>query len=110
MVAAVLPTLKAAADPLTTAGQIIASADVGGRHPAMFGVVASLVRLGFTDRQIWDAASPAFLSHFRNPSEQRTRRGAIASALRWARDEIGADTKSLETPAIKSLQSFLEAG
>jgi hypothetical protein len=109
-VAMVLPTLKAADDPLIAGAQIIASANPGSRYLTAFGVIVSLVRLGLSDRQIWDAASPAFLAHFRNPSEQRARRGTIASALRWARAEIGPDAQSLETPAIKSLQSFLEAG
>jgi hypothetical protein len=110
-VASVLPELRAADAPLAAATEIIAAAQPGGRYPAAFGVVVALVQFGFDDKAIWNAVSPPFAAHFPDAAERRARLGTIASALRWARAEIGPDAATLAAdPVIQSLQQHWEAG
>jgi hypothetical protein len=110
-VAGVLTDLRAAADPLVAAAEIIMDARPGNRYPTAFGALTALVKLGYDDKSIWAVVSTAFAAHFQNPSERRERLESIASALRWARAEIGPDGNSLAVlPAFQSLQRFWEAG
>ncbi len=109
-VASVLPDLRTAADPLAAAAETIADAQPGSRYPTAFGVIVALVKMGFADKVIWETVSPPFAAHFQNPSERRARLDTIASALRWARAEIGPDAETLNAnPAFQSLQKFWEA-
>jgi hypothetical protein len=110
-VASVLPVLCVANAPLATAAEIVAAAQPGGRYPAAFGVVVALVQFGFDDNEIWNAVSLPFAAHFPDAAERRARLGTIASALRWARGQIGPDATTLAAdPAIQSLQRHWEAG
>jgi hypothetical protein len=110
-VASVLTDLRAAADTLAAAAETIADAGPGNRYPTCFGVIVSLVKLGYADKAIWETVSPPFAAHFQNPSERRARLDTIASALRWARAEVGPDAETLNAnPAFASLQRCWEAG
>jgi hypothetical protein len=109
-VAGVLTDLRTAADPLAAGAEMIADAHPGSRYPSAFGVIVALVKLGHADKVIWQTVSPPFAAHFQNPSERRARLDTIASALRWARAEIGPDAETLNAnPAFQSLQRFWEA-
>jgi hypothetical protein len=92
-VADVLPLLRAADDPLKVARDLVATAAPGNRYPTGFGVVVSLVKMGFSDDDIRAAVFGPYLALF-TKHERATRSRALESALNWARSEIGDDNAS----------------
>ena len=89
-VADVLPLLRAADDPLKAARDLVATAAPGNRYPTGFGVVVSLVKMGFSDDDIRASVFGPYLALFAK-HERATRSRALESALDWARSEIGED-------------------
>jgi hypothetical protein len=92
-VAEALPLLRAADDPLGTARDLVATAAPGNRYPTGFGVVVSLVKMGFNDGDIRASVFGPYLALFMK-HECPTRLRALESALNWARSEIGVDNAS----------------
>jgi Bifunctional DNA primase/polymerase, N-terminal len=92
-VADVLPSLRAADNALKAARDLVAAAAPGNRYPTGFGVVVSLVKMGFSDDDIRAAVFDPYLALF-TKHEQAPRSFALESALDWTRSEIGDDNAS----------------
>lgn len=108
-VASVISDLREHADPMARAIEIVRHSTPGNRYPNAFGCTVALVRMGYGDADIERDLIPPYAGLFR-PSERRERTGAISSALRWARGEIGDDAKSLTVTAqAQSIESWWQA-
>jgi hypothetical protein len=92
-VADVLPLLRTADNPLKVARDLVSTAAPGNRYPTGFGVVVSLVKMGFNDGDIRAAVFGPYLELF-TKHVRATRSRALESALYWARSEIGDDNAS----------------
>jgi hypothetical protein len=88
--AAVLPKLRDAADPLAEAARLASTAGYGSRYATAFGLIGALVAMGYPDEAIELAVIAPYLGHF-GREEIRAREHAIGSAFAWARSSIGAD-------------------
>jgi Bifunctional DNA primase/polymerase, N-terminal len=103
-VAAVMPELRAAHDPLEAAVEIIAESSEGNRYPTMFGCCVSLVALGVSDHAIRRAILPVYKERFSDMEWSRSRMEAMDTAIEWARKKFGDDAASLHsTPWAQSL-------
>jgi hypothetical protein len=89
--AAVLPKLRAADDPLIEATRLASTADYGSRYGTATGLIYALVAMGYDDGAIERAVIGPYLDRFTNNGEKRARANAIATATTWARATIGAD-------------------
>jgi Bifunctional DNA primase/polymerase, N-terminal len=89
-VAETLPLLRATDDALKAARDLVATAAPGNRYPTGFGVVVSLVKMGFSNGDIRASVFGPYLALFAK-HERATRSRALESALDWARSEIGED-------------------
>ncbi len=94
-VAKVLPTLRAATDPLAKATEIVADAGEGDRYHTAMGVIIGLAMMGFSDREIASAVFGAYLAKF-TPEEMVSRTPPIISGLRWARASTGPDRMAVD--------------
>lgn len=82
------------AKPVDLCRAAVEAAPEGDRYPATFSAIIALVRVGFTDAEIFQHVVEPYLARFdRRCLPDRHR--AIMSGLRWAREQIGPDADAI---------------
>jgi hypothetical protein len=76
--------------------ELMASADEGGRHSTMLGLVGALIMRGHPDAAVSDALRSVYLCKF-PPAEQRAREADFDRAIKWMRQRHGVDNETAST-------------